>query len=499
LENTPLHEQDAMVRDAHELQRQDRVGDAIEAYTRILTRWPTLADCWFNLAYLLRRSRNFVHALNCYQKALEHGISAPESVHLNRAVIYADHLRQDEAAERELTAALALDPSYVPAQLNLANLHEDRGRRAEATALYERILEAQPTCFLALARLAGLRPRAACDAALAQRLREALSHPAAATEDRATLGFALGRVLDAVGEYPAAFAAYVAANRESRASAAPAYVRYDRAAQEALTARLIATPQPAPVPVPLAARPRPVFVLGMFRSGSTLAEQLLSAHPDVGAAGELDLLPSAIAAGLMPFPEALAAAPPAGLAALAAGYRSVIAGLFPGARLVTDKRPDNFLCIGLIKTLFPDALIVHTVRDPIDNCLSAYFLHLDLRMSYALDLRDTGHYYREYRRVMAHWKSRYGGDIVDFDYDRFVRDPEPAARELYGALGLAWDARYLEARRSGGGVKTASVWQVREPLYAHASGRARHYETEVAALRADLADLVAFSPTAGSR
>ena len=159
-------------------------------------------------------------------------------------------------------------------------------------------------------------------------------------------------------------------------------------------------------------------------------------------------------------------------------------------RGVTDKRPDNFLCIGLIKTLFPDAWIVHTTRDPIDNCLSAYFLHLDHRMSYALDLRDTGHFYRQYRRVMAHWKSLYGTDIVDFDYDAYVRDPSTAGEGLFNALGLDWDPRYLE-RRAPGVVKTASVWQVREPIYRHASGRASNYAAEVEALRADLADLVA--------
>ena len=156
-----------MVREAQELLRRDKVAEAIEAYKRILMQWPSLADCWFNLGYLLRRVRDHDGALLSYQKALELGVSEPESAHLNRAVIYADHLRQDEAAEDELKAALALNPDYVPALLNYANLHEDRGERADAAALYERVLVLDPTCFLALARHAGLQPRAACDAALA--------------------------------------------------------------------------------------------------------------------------------------------------------------------------------------------------------------------------------------------------------------------------------------------------------------------------------------------
>ena len=130
----------------------------------------------------------------------------------------------------------------------------------------------------------------------------------------------------------------------------------------------------------------------------------------------MNLLPALIGRELLPFPTALASAPEPQLRRLASEYREWIARAFPGAVYVTDKRPDNFFCIGLIKTLFPDALIVHTTRNPLDTCLSMFFLHLDLSMSYALDLLDIGHFYRQYRRVMAHWKMVYGRDIVDFDW-----------------------------------------------------------------------------------
>ncbi|TLZ32620.1 MAG: sulfotransferase, partial [Gammaproteobacteria bacterium] len=265
-----------------------------------------------------------------------------------------------------------------------------------------------------------------------------------------------------------------------------------------VTEQLIAAPvRTLPGRTPTGASgPRPIFVCGMFRSGSTLAEQLIAGHPGVAAGGELELLPAMIARELLPFPESLAAAPEAKLMQLAAQYRERIAALFPHAGRVTDKRPDNFFCIGLIRTLFPDALVVHTTRDALDNCLSVYFLHLDPRMSYALDLMDTGHFYRQYRRLMAHWKELYGAAIVDFDYDRFVRAPEATGSALFEALGLEWDPRYLELRRSGRAVRTASVWQVRESLYRHSSGRARHYAPELAPLREYLADLL--PPAAGT-
>ena len=155
----------------------------------------------------------------------------------------------------------------------------------------------------------------------------------------------------------------------------------------------------------------------------------------------------------------------------------------------TDKRPDNFLYIGLIKKLFPDAKIVHTTRDALDNCLSIYFLHLDHSMSYAHELMDIGHFYRQYRRLMAHWKSQFGADILDFDYDALVCNPRPAVEKLLAHCELEWEESCLSFHQVRNAVKSASVWQVREPLYRHASGRSRNYARHLDALRAYLGDM----------
>ena len=224
-----------LIREANALREAGRLTEAEAAYVRILERWPALPDCWFNLGVVQRRSGRYQAALASYQEALARGVAGPEEVYLNRAVIYSDCLRQDEAAERELREALKLNPSYLPALLNLANLHEDRGQREQARTLYGQALTHDPMCFLALARLSNLLPRGAHDRGLIARLREAIARPEASAADRAQLGFALGRALDANGDYGGAFSAYQAANRDSRASALPAVVRYDRAAQEQVT------------------------------------------------------------------------------------------------------------------------------------------------------------------------------------------------------------------------------------------------------------------------
>jgi hypothetical protein len=267
-------------------------------------------------------------------------------------------------------------------------------------------------------------------------------------------------------------------------------VPYDREQHERFIDQLIAafplptagTGRPAAQPgddsgtAPAAALAvQPLFVCGMFRSGSTLVEQILAGHPDIAPGGELDFLPTLVRNELSPFPQALSHLGASAARMMAARYVDTLTRLHPDARFVVDKRPDNFLYIGLIKTLFPAARIVHTVRDALDNCLSLYFLHLDHGMPYALDLLDTGHYYRQYQRLMAHWRALYGNDIVDVEYDALVREPRPQIERVLGSLGLGWDERCLDFARSTHAVKTASVWQVRQPLYQHASGRARRF------------------------
>ena len=462
------------LREASRLRALGRVDEAIDAYQRLLAAKPDLADSWYNLGWLQRKARRFDEALISYRRALDLDVAQPEEVHLNLAVIHSDHLHQPDAAERDLLAALQHNPRFVPALLNLGNLNEDRGDRDAARNAYERALEAEPDNSLALARLAGVSHAAALDERLSGRLRVAIARPGADPADQADLGFALAGLLDAAGRHDDAFAAATAANGASRAAAG---ARYDRAATEQMIDRLIATfDQPAARPDP--SDPSPVFICGLFRSGSTLIEQILGRHSRVEASGELDLIP-ALVGQIEGYPGSVAEADPA---TLDRWRQSYVDGLpaAPGAeRLVTDKRPDNFLHLGLIKALFPDAKIVHTRRNPLDNLLSLYFLHLDPGMSYALDLDDAAHWYGQYRRLMMHWKSLYPDDILDIDYDALVRQPKAVLEPLLTFLGLEWEDGLLEFHADTTTVKTASVWQVRQPLHARSSGRWRNYEKQL--------------------
>jgi len=466
------------------LDREGRVPEAIAAYERLLEFWPGHPDCWYNLARLQRQTERYSQALASYQEALERHVTRPEEVHLNRGVIFSDCLNQYDAAERELKKALEINPVYVPALINYANLHEDLGRRELAASMYERLLALEPDSPSALARYSQLKDFSDIDDPLIGRLRAALNYPGISPATQANVEFSLGRALDACGAYDAAFQIYRQANRHSRESAPPGTDYYDLALEEKYTDRLIEVfAQGLPrAPQPQATQPGPVFICGMFRSGSTLLEQLLAGHPSITAGGELDFIPRAVNTVLAPFPDSFDSIPAEQLSRLAADYRAMLVERFPEAINVTDKRPDNFLYIGLIKALFPQAKIVHTVRDALDNCLSIYFLHLDPAMSYALDLMDIGHHYRQYVRLMSHWKRQFGADILDVSYDSLLRDPKHQLEQVLAFLGLDWDEGCASVG-PGRAVKTASVWQVREPLYTRSSGRSRHYAKQLEDLR----------------
>ena len=302
---------------ASRLRAAGRADEAAQAYRQLLAIRPDLPDSWFNLALMERQSGRFEAALKAYDEALRRGVSGPEEAWLNRGVIHADDLGRPDLAQIDLEAALEAAPDWLPALMNLGNLHEDMGRRDEAGAAYARALAVAPGHPVALARSAGLARLTGPDDPVIADLRAAVAQPGLHPDDRAELGFTLGRALDQVAAYDDAFAAYAAANAASRA-ADPEGARYDRAAHERFIDSLIAAfPEPA---VPAAdAGEAPVFICGLFRSGSTLTEQIMAGHSRVTGGGELGLVPG-LARAIAGYPRALAGATPEALARLRGLY-----------------------------------------------------------------------------------------------------------------------------------------------------------------------------------
>ena len=295
------------------------------------------------------------------------------------------------------------------------------------------------------------------------------------------LRFAEGKLLDDLGHYEAAYEAFTAANTLSQQRQPP----YDRVAAENARASIGRFFNQAKIEsLESGSEAMPIFICGMFRSGSTLVEQILAAHPDIDAGGELDLLPWLMTKQLAPYPERLDTATPADMAAAADEYLRLRAELFPDPRLVTDKRPDNLVHLGLIRALFPKARIVHTHRDKRDNCLSVYFQHLGGNLNYANRLADVAHYYEQQAALLEHWAGIMPDNLHSVSYEALVADPRPVVSELLEFLGLDWSDRCLDFHRAGNQVRTASIWQVREPLHGRSSGRWKHYPAAVAELEA---------------
>jgi tetratricopeptide (TPR) repeat protein len=455
-----------------------RAAQAIDAYRALLAQAPDRADDWYNLAWLQRGQRRFAAALDSYGKALARGIANPEEVHVNRAAILSEHLGRDAEAEAELNAAIATNWMFVPAWLNLGLLGEDRGDRAAARAAYARVAAIDPLNGRAQTRLAAIDIVEGQAAAAVARLGVLSANAGLTAEDRAEIGFARGQALDATGDYAAAFAAFADANRTAKALIPPP-LRYDRAAQYRLIDNLIAAFPHRGRHARIEGGDPPVFICGMFRSGSTLCERLLARHSRVTAGGELETIPAMVRERLLPYPAEVAVLPDAALDDLRADYLRDLRARFPGADVLTDKRCDNVLHIGLIKTLFPEAKIVHTRRNALDNILSVFFLYFDDSISYGFDLDDAVHYYKTYQRLMAHWQTLYGDDILDFDYDAVVRDPAPSMRALLDFCGLDPEPVCLAGEAATGSVRTASAWQVRQPLNTKSSERWRNYAAHI--------------------
>jgi tetratricopeptide (TPR) repeat protein len=459
-----------------------RLGDwtqACDVYYGLILRRPGLPEAHFNLGYNLRQAGRFEEAIESYKRALNKGISDPEEVHLNIAVILSDHLRREDEAEQHLREALEINAQYLPALYNLANLYEDRGDGTRSAELFEQILSISPDNAKVLSRLIALQDEGEAQERMLEKLAIAGRSRNLSLSDRIDTFYALGSTHDARGEYDKAYQCYAAANQLNATEMKP----YDKAASEKLIERIIDEVSKGWT----RSNTRdgveaPIFVCGMFRSGSTLVEQILGSHRDITAGGERDFFVRELNARKSPYPESLSQTKKTALHEMAEKYIEQSAKLFPESRHLTDKRPDNFLYLGVLKTLFPKSKIVYTVRQPLDNCLSVYFVRLGQAMNYAVNLDDIAHYYDQQLRLLKHWQTLFGDAIHIVDYDELIRNPRRQVENVLQYIGVNWDDNCLNFHKLSNTVKTASVWQVRQPLYDTSSGRWQNYRNHLGAL-----------------
>jgi len=376
--------------------------------------------------------------------------------------------------------------------MRLATIHSDRGDFAAAREAYERAILRNPRAGGAHYGLASLKTFTEDDPQIAQ-MEALIGDPSLEPNEEATLCFSLGRALDQLGRLDDAMAMYARGNRLKREMS-----DFDITAERTNVARIIASFGPD-----LFARfegvgdpsELPVMVVGMPRSGTTLVEQILASHPRVHGAGEINDLwriVSGLGRVLPPGsrqPEDVGAAPPGIWGELGARYVARLRQYGPGADRVIDKLPFNYTLAGIIRLMLPRSRIVHCVRDPRDTCVSCYLTSFQNDRGFTFDLAELGETYRLYRDLMDHWRDVLPGGFYEVSYESLVNDPEAQSRALVEYLGLEWSddcLRFFENPRS---VTTASMTQVRQPIYSSSIGRWRRYREFLGPLLEALGDI----------
>ncbi|MEE4217893.1 MAG: sulfotransferase [Xanthomonadales bacterium] len=445
--------------------------DALQAARRRLEEHPGSPDAMFNLAYYLGKDGQFQAAIEAYRKALKMGVSAPEEAQLNIANIYMDHLHDHDKAIRHFHQARSLNPRYAPVYHNLGNLAEQLGDRVKAARYFEKCLQLQPDNERALARLADTHRFKQGNDPLLNRLKVA-----ALTSASSDLQFSLGRAYDQLGDHGLAWQHYSYANALD-ARRFPAYQPEKTASLFDRIARACDTDWVDRFDGESSSS---VFICGMFRTGSTLLEQILAAHPSFTAGGESEFFPRLLAGQLRGYPESLATVTTENAATWRSEHEALARRITGGHARLTDKRPDNFLYAGLIKAVLPSAKFIVTERDWRDVAVSIFGTRLGPRQNYATRLEHIHHYIQLQRRLVDHWEAVLGEDLVRVSYEELVRQPQETVARLLHWLGEEWDERCLRFHQQEGAVRTASVWQVREPLHARSIQRWRNYREPLA-------------------
>ena len=404
---------------------------------------------------------------------------APNSAeaHNTLAMVLQSLGRTGEALAHFEQAALLPGAVAEQALLGRATLLMEGGRKDEALAAFERVLAAFPGSVQARASRADARTFSAGDADLAALEACVAEGERRPLTDRIAAHFALGKAYLDIGEPARAFAHFEAGNRQKRAGFvwdSAASGRWMERIADTFAPERYARLQGAGEPSEL-----PVFIVGMPRSGTTLIEQIISSHPQVTGAGELAAL-RLVVEGSGLFTDQINTLDGEGAAQfcgqLGQAYLSRVTPLAQARARLVDKMPGNFLYAGLIPLILPGARIIHARRDPVDTCLSCYTKLFGGEQHFTYDQTELGTFYRHYERLMAHWRKVLPSDrFIEVDYEAVVDDLEDEARRLVGFLGLPWDDACLNFHQNRRVVRTASVNQVRQPIYRTSKGRWQAY------------------------
>ena len=469
---------DAHFRLAIAMENLGNIGGAIVAYDRATQLLPSLTEAWFRAGALVYTLGHRDEAVGCFRRAsMAGGKTTFGRLGKARALLIED---RNQEAEQVLRETLVADPTNAMAYELLGSLLSDLGRFDEARACFERAIAIAPMLAGSYYDLVRCRPVTRDDRDLLQSMQTALATPGLEVGQRLRVHLAIGKAAEDLGDYGLAMQHFDAAEAVRHGCAS-----FDSAAFALEIDRLIARCTPeliAQTPELGSSEATPVLIIGMPRSGTTLVEQIISMHPDVGGGGELNFwnecgsawLRSGVAGNEKPF-----------LSKAAADYLRVLQTIAPKAARVTDKMPFNFLWAGLIHLAFPRAVIIHCRRIAIDTALSIHQTHFHPTLPFPTGGVELVEYFHSYQRLINHWRSVLPADrFIEVDYEELSSTPEPVIRRIIAACGLAWHDACLRPENNLRAVKTASKWQTRQPIYRTSVARWRRYEAWLGPLRA---------------
>ena len=474
--------------------KREMLAEAEASFRKALRIKPAYADAHYNLGQVLVRQERYLEAINSLRQAID---IQPDNVDalLNLGFVLRCVGLHDEAVAK-LRLAQKLSPDSVEVNNSLGGELAEQGNFEEASIYCRRALAINPEYVASMAALVAHKKIQPNDedfvALLKIEAKASTNEKSLSIEERTRLNFALGKCFDDIKEYDQAFHHFAIACKLKRST-----FQYDgnvdtqmfAEIRQAFSAENVDRLRGSGVP-----DKTPIFVLGMPRSGTTLTEQIIASHPDVHGAGELQYLldvSQRTVAGI-PYPGNLRQLERKQLTAWGQEYLSALKRLAPNAVRITDKMPQNFQMLGLIHLMLPNAKIIHVKRNPIDTCLSCFtmnFIGKNIKFSY--DLRELAEFYVEYAGMMEHWRQILPTEaFIEVQYEDIVADQETQARRLIEYCGLEWNDACIDFHKTERSVRTASVAQVRKPVYTSSIERWRRYEKHLPPLLEVLGDLV---------
>lgn len=492
------------------LENLGRDADAAASFQRVVALRPNSAEAHFNLANTLHRLKRYDEAVAHYQQTvalapdfvrayanlgntlfelqrwedalqiLQHAVRLqPNDAKLYQVIgTTFRHLERERDAMESFDKALSIDPNNSDIMSSKARLLQVLGRFDEARALTESALALKPRdarLHINLSELTRFMPGDPRIATMEALLSDSETQ---SDSEKIDMHFALAKAYRDLGDTAVSFRHLLKANALKRRE----FV-YDEAIAFAGIERIVQVFSPALLPSKAGqgdTSRHPIFVVGMPRSGTTLVEQILASHPKVFGAGEqkkfMEACAPLMAPGLSGYPDFVPALTPSQLKELGARYLAGMAPLIGDHDFFTDKLPANYYYVGLIHLALPNARFIHTRRDPVDTCLSCFSTHFAEPPKFTNDLGELGRFYRNYERLMDHWRRVLPeGVMIDIQYEDVVDDIDQHAHRIVAHCGLNWDDACLAFYENKRPVHTASFAQVRQPIYRSSLGRWRPY------------------------